>query len=474
MRSIRRHLWFRLVLGLGALWCLGGGALFYAVRRSLDSRLDSELRLLTAEVQDLVVGGRGTPADRSARRIIDFFVAGSGAYFQAWDPDGVFSDRSPSLGDMDLPRPRDFGSAPLCWDASLSSGERIRVCASTLRLSSGPAAGAGYETGVVVARNREDTDLSLARIAACIAGVGMLSTLVSVLVVTLTVRSGLDPLRRLGDEIARVDAQSLGSRFSEGTAPCELHPVIARLNSLVSRLESSFERERRFSADLAHELRTPLAEIKAAAECALRWPDEGGQQTLREVLQIVEQMQTMAEDLLALARTTSVEAGTRAAVRLAELVSECWEPLALRAEAACMDVSLHLSGDVQLPTHAGLLRMVVQNLLTNAVEHGVAGGRIRIEMKPEPDSRFCLCVGNTVRGLKVEDIPHLFERFWRKDPARSAAGHHGLGLSLAQACAQALGYDLTAALEEGDGEFLTFRLCGEQTGNASSFHHLRP
>ena len=137
-----------------------------------------------------------------------------------------------------------------------------------------------------------------------------------------------------------------------------------------------------------------------------------------------------------------------------------------------MDVSMQIPADVQVRTHPGLLRVVLQNLLENAVGHGLTGGCIRIALKSESATRFCLCIGNTVRGLTSEDVPHLFERFWRKDPARSAAVHHGLGLSLAQACARSLGYDLTAALTGEDKGLLVFRLCWETEG-ASSFHHLR-
>jgi two-component system sensor histidine kinase QseC len=92
-----------------------------------------------------------------------------------------------------------------------------------------------------------------------------------------------------------------------------------------------------------------------------------------------------------------------------------------------------------------LLRLILSNLLSNAVEYCPAGGAILCRAAAQ-DGAFCLAVSNATTDLGPDDVPHLFERFWRKDPARSAAGRSGLGLALARACAHAMGIDLEAQM----------------------------
>jgi hypothetical protein len=120
----------RLALGLGTLWIAAGGALLMAVHHSLLAKFDTELDLLVSEVRFLMPEARhlGAPPSPS-RRTIEFFVLSSGYYFEVWDADGLFSDRSPSLGGLALPRPDAIGTDPLYWNDTLASGEHVRAAA---------------------------------------------------------------------------------------------------------------------------------------------------------------------------------------------------------------------------------------------------------------------------------------------------------------------------------------------------------
>ena len=250
--------------------------------------------------------------------------------------------------------------------------------------------------------------------------VGAVVLLATALVVTFAVRRGLAPLDDVGRQI---ESASLQTKVSTGAA--ELRPVVDRLNQLLARLDEAFQRERRVSADIAHELRTPIAELRAMAEVpeAASWPD---------ALQIAKRMETLVAGLLALARH---EAGhqelKREPVALAKLVDEIWQPLASRRS---LDVKIDVTGTWK--TDPTLLRLIIANLLENAVEYST--GTIRVAGN---DTR--LEISNTVNGLTPEDLPKMFERFWRKEAARTN-GHCGLGLVLARSAATALGLKLEA------------------------------
>ena len=129
----------------------------------------------------------------------------------------------------------------------------------------------------------------------------------AVLLVGTALNRGLKPLRDLERQTDAIDATTLDARFDPTDAPVELRPVYERLNDLIHRLETGFDRERRFSSDLAHEMRTPVAELKMLSEVALKWPDQAGAGTHAETLDIARQLESMIESLLALARWESGE-----------------------------------------------------------------------------------------------------------------------------------------------------------------------
>src|ERR1700683_4484395 len=126
----------------------------------------------------------------------------------------------------------------------------------------------------------------------------------------LAVRRGLRPLRQLGTEADGIDAGSLDHRFSREELPRELVPIAQQFNSLLERIDEAFVRERRFTSDAAHELRTPIAELRRLAEVALKWPDRSeAERNYRDVWEVAEHMESLVATLLAIARC---RAGTAA------------------------------------------------------------------------------------------------------------------------------------------------------------------
>jgi two-component system sensor histidine kinase QseC len=268
---------------------------------------------------------------------------------------------------------------------------------------------------------------------------------------------GLKPLGDLGAQSAEIHADSLATRFDVAQLPAELQPIARQLNELLGRLEQSFERERRFSADLAHELRTPLAELRTIAECAIKWPENRDLSVDEDTLAIARQMEQIVVHILALARGEQGQLAVKLEpLALAPIVKSIWERFAERAEARNLRVSLNLA-PVEVMADAALLNSIVINLCENAVDYTTPGGDLSISLQVHGGT-MALSVANTTVDLHAEDIAKLFDRFWRKDAARMGGTHLGLGLSLATNFARSMRWELSAELIKSDQ--IVFTLTG--------------
>jgi len=256
----------------------------------------------------------------------------------------------------------------------------------------------------------------------------------------------LRPLHQLGREIEALDASLVDGRVAAGGAPAELLPLVGRLNDLLRRHQEAFVRERRFTADAAHELRTPLAVLQTETEVALRRERDAVE--YRAVLEGIHEttvdMTRCVDALLMIARADADRLAVQLeAVDLVALAQDCWRRE--RAVAAERGVSLELDceGTTEVTTDRALMRLIVGNLLANAARHGAADSQVRAAVRPRPG--VVLAVTNRAPDLSAEHVPHLFERFWRRDAARTdTAAHSGLGLALVDAVAARLGLDARA------------------------------
>jgi two-component system sensor histidine kinase QseC len=264
----------------------------------------------------------------------------------------------------------------------------------------------------------------------------------TVLVVSFVLRHGLKPLEQVAQEAAKIDVQSLHVRFSTDGMPSELQPICRRLNDSLERLMKAFQRERRFTADVAHELRTPIAELRSLADVALKWqsdPEMPLPNFFRDAKDIARQMEAVVTTLLALARcqsgTTTVSSE---AVDVGEVIKEAWQPCEQTATERGLRVAFGISSQLILQTDRTMLHSIISNLLSNAVDYATEGGKISCNVQ-RSCSGVKISVTNDTGFLAPDDLPHLFEAFWRKDPARTDNSHCGLGLTLVEAYAKILG-----------------------------------
>jgi signal transduction histidine kinase len=476
VKSIRRRLTLWLLGGLALLWLAAGAGVYLSVKQSLIKSIDAELAV-DARIVRFTARGEA-PADEPAtprrrgqnlaERLTDYHQPGGGAFYQVWNSDGEVVETSSSLGEISFARPAHGGTDPVFATQKLPDGRGVRTMSFGIAAAGGKGSGKGKgrpgtaSTTVMLGKELSGLETSLKSLLGGIGLVGLLAAAGTFFLVSLALRHGLRPLRVLGEQTHAIDAPSLHARFDAAHAPAELQPIYTALNDLLQRLELGFERERRFSADLAHEMRTPVAELKMISEVALKWPEQADASTHTQALEIANQLESLIETLLSLARLESGESELLiTTVNVGALIHDCWQSYAAAADAKGLQATIKADESAVMETDARLLRVILTNLLSNAVEYTPNGGSVKVRVTANGVE-----IANTAPAMTQDDVAHLFDRFWRAEQSRSSsASHSGLGLALARQAARALGYELAAELREG---LLHFSL--KSSGTSSSRH----
>lgn len=262
----------------------------------------------------------------------------------------------------------------------------------------------------------------------------------------LSIRHGLLPLMRISEAIRTRDACNL-EPIQLQQIPEEIYPLISALNALLQRLAHSLDKERAFTADAAHELRTPLAAIKIQGEVALAAQDEATRrQAIEQVISGVNRTTHLVQQLLLLARLEHGEATSNQRVDLAQIAVD---GLALRADEAGrkgIDCALEAEPGCILQGNPAMLSTLLDNLLDNAIKYGQHGNHITVNVKREPDA-LRLSVRDDGDGVAEAERIRLRDRFFRVE-GQSAPGS-GLGLSIVEKIAIAHGGTLT--IDNGPG-----------------------
>lgn len=458
MRSLQQRLSLGLALALGTLLVLGGLLAYPALRSLLMEEFDYALlakaRALTAPT---TADGQGISLRFTEYPPPEFQPGSRVEYFQVWSRDGAVAAKSPSLGDAELLRPADATNDLRFWNLSLPDGRPGRALGINLALDEG-AEVSGFT--VVLARDTMRLRSVLRTAAAGLVGGGVLLLAAAAWLAHITTRAGLRPVAVLADEVTHIDATSLATRLSTAEAPPELRPIVEQLNSLLGRLHNAFDRERRFSANVAHELLTPVAELRALAENAVRWREdrEATGQFAADVLEAACQMERQVNTLLALARSERGELSLqREAINVSVLLDELRAQIIPRLQTKRLELDWLVPTPVVLFTNEAACRALLQNLLDNAVEYTPPGGRIICRLE-RPERVYVFTLANPNPGLKPDDLAHLFEPFWRADAARTDRAHSGLGLALAKSLVATLRGDLQVTLTRRDEVQFTLSL----------------
>lgn len=245
----------------------------------------------------------------------------------------------------------------------------------------------------------------------------------------LAVYLGLEPLRKLTESLHRLIPEQLVPVDVQG-APREIVPVINALNSLLERISRTIENERRFTADASHELRTPIAALKAQVQAAQLSDNKTERmECLANALQGANRMSHLIEQLLTLSRLDEISslAGIEA-LSLAGLTQECCAEIGVSALKKNIEIELSVESQPVITGSADMLRIMIRNLLDNAIRYSPEGSRVKVILSASSDSSAELEIADSGAGVSDESLASLGERFNRL--GQSGESGVGLGLSI--------------------------------------------
>ncbi len=251
--------------------------------------------------------------------------------------------------------------------------------------------------------------------------------------------SALAPIEQITRTAERITAERLDQRLEVPPVRDELSRLASTLNDMIDRLHRSFDEMRRFTADAAHELRTPLAVLRTQLEVALR--ADRSPEEYREVLGSLHEetvrLCRLASQLLELSREDAgVEAVPFTTVRLDDILRDTLDQIRPSAEQKSVRIEANHWPAVEVSGDAQRLHRVLFNLLDNAVKHTPADGQIGATLS-QSNGSVKLSISDTGCGIPAEHLPHIFDRFYRADPARTSPDGSGLGLAICQSIVQA-------------------------------------
>jgi heavy metal sensor kinase len=297
----------------------------------------------------------------------------------------------------------------------------------------------------------------------------LLTTLAAALILGLPVAAiggwwlagrALAPVQAMTDTANRIEAENLAERLPLPPRNDELGKLAHTFNQLLDRLQEAFQRERRFTADISHDLRTPLALMKSSIGVALNRPRSSTelQGTLVEIDGQVDRLSGILDAALTLSRADSSQLGEHfAPLNLSELLVDLAETsMPFAEEEQNQTVACDIAPDLWVKGDRDYLTRLFLNLLDNAMQYTPPGGTIRLTAARHGE-QIATVIEDDGPGIAPEDLSHIFDRFYRADKARTGGSreHAGLGLSIAQAIAHAHGGEVTVESKPGQGSKFT-------------------
>ena len=277
----------------------------------------------------------------------------------------------------------------------------------------------------------------------------------------LLARRVLRPIDEIVTRARRIGERNLADRLPHPGTRDEIARLVETLNEMLVRLERSFEIQRRFTADASHELRSPLSRLRAELEVTLRRERTAGEyeEALRSCLDEVARVQGLIEQLLELARIDTLQEPERPEpIAVSEIVAEA--AAAVRPEAERRGVMLAVERSSELVVNAApfAAKVALANLLDNAVKFSPPGGDVRVAIRAVGEDAV-IAVSDTGPGVAAEDVPRLFQRFYRGKASRATdVPGVGLGLAIARALVERQGGRITVATPGEKGATFTVHL----------------
>jgi two-component system, OmpR family, sensor kinase len=405
------------------------------------------------------VSTRTALADQS---FLDGF-SGGGLFIEAFNQYGLPIGKSTNLGSSDLPaaivqpwKPHSYTAHPGAWGFSNTAGGRMLVNVQSLQ------SGGHVQATVAIAESLGTMDAILKGFRNfLILGLAVALGFIVIASVSLA-RAALGPIGQITRAAQEISGEDLAKRLNWKGHDDELGALAQTFDEMLARLEAAFARERRFIADASHELKTPLTVINANAQMLARWGARDPK-IMGEALSTIEaESATMARvinAMLTLAKTDNPDALTFEAVDMTRLVRDVGSALqpAAQAKGVALDLALDEKNEAYARGEPGLLRQLVTNLTENAIKF-TETGTVWLSAATH-DGQVRLTVRDSGRGIPADALPHIFERFYRADPARSRhVEGTGLGLAVVNNIVRVHGGTISVDSAEGAGTTFTVDL----------------
>lgn len=462
---VRLTLWYLLVLAV--VLALFGGGVYFALRESLNDGLEASVRSRSDALLGVIRLEDGRPvlpeSVVNAQPIID----------QDGDLDDDFAEEQfARTWDQSANVVSDAGGAKSGVPASenviipsLAGVEHWTTLPGEdddFLILVRPIFENGETVGVLeVGQSREDVDDTLGALL-IILMIAMPITLVLAGIGGLLIAGrALAPVDSVTQLARRISAEDLSARLDLSLPDDELGRLARTFDEMIARLEAAFRRQRQFTGDASHELRSPLTALKGQVDVALarpRDPDEY-RAVLTLVNEEVDRLISLVGSLLALARADAGEIPlSREPISLGDAVDGAVEQVEPLAEQRGIQLIEQEGPAITIQADESLLLQLLLNLLDNAIKYTPSGGDVRVSWAVDAGSAF-VTVSDSGIGIDAEHLPHVFERFYRVDKARSRAeGGTGLGLAISKWIADAHGGDIHATSTVGEGSSFTVRL----------------
>lgn len=456
MISIRRRLLVGLLTAVGLVWFGIAAMVYHVAQHEAEEVFDAQLAQYARVLQRLVAAHQTGGQDPRALPLPPALIIRSFTEqvpeeghryerklrFHVWDANGrlLVSSQEPPVSRV-APTAAGYGTESADgheWRTfSLVSGDR------------GPR--------VYVAERDDIRGELVAEVVVRQMAPGLLAFPIFGLVIWIVVGRGLHPLQRVAREVSRRNPEQLEA-LRVADVPTETRPLVDALNRLFERLQTAFERERRFIADAAHELRTPIAAIKTQAQTAMAAQDARQRQhALDNIVRGVDRATHLEAQLLTLAR---LDPEARASLRhrdvkLVPLARAVLAELGPSAVAKDIDLGLDAADAIATTGDPDLLAILLRNLVENAIRHTPEGGSVTVTLAREPGT-VVLGVADTGPGISDADRERVFERFYRASVGRDCGS--GLGLSIVKRIADLHGASVMLQMRPEGGLLATVRL----------------
>jgi heavy metal sensor kinase len=449
---VRLTLWFVLLLAITlAIFC---AALYLALRHNLNSTLNDSL-----ESRAQIVAGLVVDVDRVD--VAELTIPGDPVegeeFVRVFDSSGnlVFDNSGEKFRPPDDPTAVSAALSGAKTRRDLDLGPELRALTAPIR-ANGKVIGA-----VEVGLSTDALHSTLRTLLVIIAVIYPLALIIASGGGVFLAGRALSPIDGLTRTARRISAEDLSQRLDLRLPDDEVGRLARTFDEMIARLDDAFRRQRQFTADASHELRTPLTAIKGQTEVALQRDRDPAEyrSVLRSVNVEVDRMIRLVSSLLTLARADAQQVPlTKESISLGALVSDAADQVRPAASNKGVSVRLRNGAGTQVTADQDLLLQLMLNLLDNAVKHTPLGGSIVISWSNQ-EGHAKVVVADEGPGIPSEHLPHIFDRFYRVDRARSRdGGGVGLGLSICRWIAEAHGGSIHADSSPGGGATFTVDL----------------